>query len=82
MKLTLRNPSLNFQIRTDLIPTELIQTDVKLLHQRFIDFMFIFGKSFDSSEKNVLFYPFIKRETKVTVVISEAFHSFELYTKL
>jgi hypothetical protein len=69
---------------TDQIPAELIQAGGNTLHSESTNLLILFGirKNSHSSGRNLLLYLFIKRVIKLTVVITEGYHCYQLHTKL
>jgi hypothetical protein len=68
---------------TDQIPAKLIKAGVKCYVLRYIDLFVLYGirRNCHSSERNLLLYQFIKRVTRLILIIIEDCPSYQLPTK-
>jgi hypothetical protein len=68
----------------DQIQAELIQAGHEILGPRFVSTVILFGieKNCLIIGRNLLFYQFTKRSTKLIVIIIMGHHCYQLHTKL
>jgi hypothetical protein len=68
---------------TDQISAELIQAGGNTLRSEIHKLLILFGirKKCQSSERNLLLYLFVKLVIKLTVIVIEGYHCYQLHTK-